>query len=90
MLTPNQLTCEYCVNPLGLGTRQPRLSWKLSADADARDVRQSAYHIVVAADPDGADAIWDTGKVPSGQSVHVRYAGPDLRSGRRCYWRVRV
>ncbi|MCS7055718.1 MAG: glycoside hydrolase family 78 protein, partial [Thermoflexales bacterium] len=69
----------------------PRLSWKLSAEADARNVRQSAYQIVVAADPGGErDVIWDTGKVQSGQSVHVRYAGPPLRSGQRCYWRVRV
>lgn len=91
MLTPHRLTCEYFVNPLGLGARRPRLSWKLSADADARDVRQSAYQIVVAADPDGErNVIWDTGKVQSGQSVHVRYAGPELRSGQRCYWRVRV
>ncbi len=89
-LTPDHLTCEYFVNPLGLGARRPRLSWKLRADETARDVRQSAYRIIVTADSGGDDVIWDTGKVSSDRSVHVRYAGPELSSGQRCYWRVRV
>jgi len=91
MLPPYHLTCEYFENPLGLGARRPRLSWKLRADESARGVSQSAYRIVVATDADcERGVIWDTGKIPSDQSVHVPYAGPDLYSGQRCYWRVCV
>ena len=28
------LTCEYMTNPLGIGTRTPRLSWKLRSDCE--------------------------------------------------------
>ena len=91
MLSPYRLTCEYRQNPLGLGARQPRLSWQLRADDGARGAAQSAYQLVVAADPScERSVLWDTGKVHSDQSVHVRYEGPPLRSTQRCYWRVRV
>lgn len=91
MLSPYRLTCEYRQNPLGLGVRQPRLSWQLRADDGARGAAQSAYQLVVAADLScERSVLWDTGKVHSDQSVHVRYEGPPLRSTQRCYWRVRV
>jgi alpha-L-rhamnosidase len=98
MLTPNNLTCEYFANPLGLDVRQPRLSWK--ASAAQRGARQTAYQILVAesigileaasAGQTGAGVLWDTGKVTSDASVHVPYAGAALQPGQRCYWRVRV
>jgi len=91
VLSPYRLTCEYRQNPLGLGVRQPRLSWQLRAEDGARGAAQSAYQLVVAADPScERSVLWDTGKVHSDQSVHVRYEGPPLRSTQRCYWRVRV
>jgi len=91
VLPPDHLTCEYRHTPLGLGVLRPRLSWQLRADHGARGAAQSAYHLVVAADPScERDVIWDSGKVQSDQSVHVRYEGPPLRSTQRCYWRVRV
>lgn len=34
--------------------------------------------------------VWDTGKVASDRSVHVRYDGPPLTSRQRYYWKVRV
>jgi alpha-L-rhamnosidase len=98
MLTPQNLSCEYFTNPLGLDVRQPRLSWK--ADAAERGARQAAYHIRVAESPAAlestpaneaaGDVLWDTGKVLSGASVHVPYAGSLLQSRQRCYWRVRL
>ena len=40
-----ELRCEYQVDPLAIGVRRPRLSWKLGCGA------QTAYHI--AAESDG-------------------------------------
>ncbi len=98
MLTPNNLTCEYFTNPIGLDVRRPRLSWK--ADAPQRGARQTAYQIRVAENPaaletplagETADGVlWDTGKALSDASVHVPYAGAALRRSQRCYWRVRL
>ena len=98
MIIPQNLTCEYFTDPLGLDTRQPRLSWR--AAATQRGARQTAYHIRVAESPDALETppegkpadgvLWDTGKVVSDTSVHVPYAGAALRSAQRCYWRVRL
>ncbi|MCL5996532.1 MAG: family 78 glycoside hydrolase catalytic domain [Chloroflexi bacterium] len=94
-ISPVQLTCEYFTNPIGLGVRQPRLSWKLSAPG--RAALQSAYQVRVAESPEALggehnsiQVLWDSGKVVSDQSAHVSYGGPGLRSGQRCYWQVRV
>ena len=90
-ISPVELTCEYFTNPLGLGVRRPRLSWKLNATG--RAVKQSAYQVRVATTPEGLDAgpaLWDTGKITSDQSVHVPYDGPELSSRQRVYWEVRV
>ncbi len=79
------LRSEYHVNPLGIDARRPRLSWQLRAGA--RAVVQSAYQIRVES---GGRVVWDTGKVPSDRSIHVRYDGPALRSRARYTWQVRV
>ena len=34
--------------------------------------------------------LWDSGKVASERSVNVPYAGRELGSGERCWWRVRT
>jgi alpha-L-rhamnosidase len=89
------LTCEYHTNPLGLDVPQPRLSWKLvAADALARNLRQSAYQVLVAGDEAALEAergdVWDSGRVESAESTLRAYGGPALSSGQRCYWKVRV
>ena len=87
------LRCEYRFDPLGIDIARPRLSWRLVSDRPG--ARQSAYQIRVARseaglrDGGGAD-LWDSGRVPSDQSVHVEYAGAQLGSGERAYWTVRV
>ncbi len=91
-LTTTNLMCEYLVNPLGIDTRQPRLSWELHSDK--RGEHQTAYQILVATDVEllkqDTGNLWDSGKVVSGQSVHMVYGGVPLQSGMRCYWKVRV
>lgn len=70
----------------------PQLSWALQADVRAK--QQTAYQILVGSSPEAlaperAD-VWDTGKVASGESIAIRYAGPRLESFRRYYWCVRA
>lgn len=85
-----EVTCEYRLNPIGLGALAPRFGWVIDTAAE-RDVRQTAYHIQVAVESkDWESAIWDTGWVHSDQSVHVEYSGPALQSGTRYRVRVRI
>ncbi|MCW5851715.1 MAG: glycoside hydrolase family 78 protein [Anaerolineae bacterium] len=92
MLVPNHLRCEYRRDPLGLDITAPRLSWTL--ESGDRGQTQRAYHVLVAdSEADlAADrgTLWDSGRVESGQSAHVVYAGEPLQSGQRCWWKVRV
>ena len=90
-LCPQELTVgEGFSDPLGFHDPAPVFSWKLPVIAGLN--AQSAYHIVVASDPDllpeRAD-LWDTGKVVSDQSVWVRYEGKPLSSRQKVYWQVR-
>ncbi len=89
------LRCEYRTNPLGIDVLQPRLSWQLVAtDPTARGLRQSAYRVLVASDEEALRAdrgdLWDSGKVMSGQSIHVTYAGKPLASRAQAFWKVQV
>ncbi len=91
-LTLSGLKSEYRVNPLGLDTPQPRLSWLL--EAKERGQLQTAYQVLAATSPEllakGTGDLWDSGKVASAGSVQVAYGGQPLRSGQRVYWKVRV
>ena len=89
------LRCEYQVDPAGIDTLAPRLSWRLeSPDSQARGLAQSAYQVRVTTSAsragDNGKELWDSGKVSSGQSVLVPYQGKPLASRMRCWWRVRV
>ena len=72
LLTENQ------TNPIGLDVLQPRFSWQLVSDQ--RNVSQTAYEIMVSS---GKGTAWKSGKVMSGHSVHVPYAGAALQSGKK-------
>jgi len=86
------LRCEYKVNPIGIDIDKPRLSWKIQSSE--RGVVQSAYQIRVAGNAESLATekklLWDSGKVVSEQSIHVVYAGPELKSRQRVYWQVRI
>lgn len=83
---------EYAHNPLGIDEPHPLLSWVLESSERAQV--QSAYRLQVASTADrltrGRPDVWDSGWVSSSQSVNVAYAGPDLESGERYFWRVQV
>ncbi|HWI58864.1 MAG TPA: family 78 glycoside hydrolase catalytic domain, partial [Bacillota bacterium] len=88
----SSLRCEYRLNPLGIDTPQPRLSWVL--ESAARGQAQTAYQILAATSlkrlAQGQGDLWDSGKVASSNSVHLVYSGKPLRSGQRVYWQVRA
>lgn len=91
-VVPVNLQCEYRSNPLGIDMARPHLSWQVQSDE--RDQGQSAYEILAASNPDllkqdQAD-LWDSGKVPSDETVNLAYSGNPLTSGSQSFWKVRV
>ncbi len=94
-LRATDLRCEYRENPLGIDATAPRLRWVLEPNSRrARNQSQTAYQVLVAGTQDDLDNeradLWDSGKVESNQSIHVRYAGKPLESRQACFWKVRV
>ena len=91
-LSVTHLTCEYVVNPTGIDIRHPRLSWQLLSAENGE--KQTAYHILVATTPeklnDAQADLWNTGKVKSGQSSLVAYAGKKLKPFMEAWWKVRI
>ena len=83
---------EYKINPTGLDAPAPRLSWRLETKQDG--TRQVAYEIRAASQPDeltsGGHLRWETGRVESGATNHIPYAGEPLQSRDRIHWQVRV
>ena len=69
------LRVENLDQPLGIDTAEPRFSWQIISDK--RDVRQTAYQIIV---NDDKGEVWNTGKVESDQQLWIPYAGKQLES----------
>jgi len=91
-LTVSNLRCEYRINPAGIESPQPRLSWVL--EAAQRGQRQTAYQVLVASSRENLDAgrgdLWNSGKVSSAENIQLGYKGKPLVSHQRCWWKVRV
>lgn len=86
------LLCEYKKEPLGIGHTNPRLSWKMVTGESEQ--LQTAYQVIVASSPglltpSRAD-LWNSGKVESGESLHIPYGGKPLNSRQKCYWKVKI
>ena len=91
-ITYQSLRCNSMENPLAIGSKTPGLSWIVGAEGYNRS--QSAYQVLVASSPgrlseEDAD-LWNSGKVYSAQSTHVKYGGDELLSGRKYWWKVRI
>lgn len=75
-----------------LTTDLPKFSWVVPC-TDENDF-QTAYQLFVASDtallkqeqPD----LWNSGKIVSNQSLHIRYAGKKLQPGTSYYWSVKT
>lgn len=87
MTHPYDLQTEQRREPMGLGERRPRLSWKLRNT-------QSAYRITAAeraVDLDDTDRlVWDSGRRESDVNVLIPWGGPIPHSATRYHWRVEV
>lgn len=83
------LTTDHRVNPVGIESPQPRLSWKINAPG--RNVLQTAYIIRVASAPDFAKEkiVWESGKQQADQSVLHPFGGK-AEPGMRYFWQVKV
>jgi hypothetical protein len=89
-LTPVDLRCDYAVNPLGVDSPHPRLSWKLAGGA--RGQRQTAYEIFTAA---SAKALAQnegrsSGRVDSDETIQIPFTGENLKTSEQIFWKVRV
>lgn len=86
------LRVDYLDLPLAIDSEHPLLSWRV--ESTHRGVAQRSYRIRVASSAErlttGEADLWDSGAVPSAQSVAIRYGGPKLRSRQVCHWQVEV
>jgi alpha-L-rhamnosidase len=94
-MMPERLRCEYREDPAGIGEALPRLGWSLAAAGPLdRNLTQSAYQILVASTPEALDQAvgdrWDSGRVASGETQNIVYAGAPLVSDTGYWWTVRV
>lgn len=89
-LMPSDLRCEYLVDPMGIDAAQPRLTWIV--EGEGRNRMQTAYRILVAGSlealNDEKGNLWDSGVIPSDNSVNISYRGEALTSNQMCYWKV--
>ncbi len=87
----DHLRTENAENPIGVDVLQPHFSWQLLSEQ--RNASQSAYQIRVGTDRAAlvkGEGTWNSGKISSGQSIHVPYNGPVLAAGTKYYWQVSV
>ena len=93
-LKPERLLCEYLNNPMAIDIARPRLSWVNIPGRHDHGQIQTAYEIRVAGSREdltaGKNLGWASGKVLSGNSLNIRYAGEPLASCQECWWQVRV
>jgi alpha-L-rhamnosidase len=86
------LTCDAQINPIAIESQQPLLSWVVEADGYNRE--QTAYQVLVASketllNEKNAD-LWNSGKVVSTQSAHVKYQGEKLLPTQKHFWKVMI
>ena len=73
-----------------LATNQPRFSWNY--ETTENEMVQQSYRIIVASTAENAQNgigdLWDSGVVPSSQMLYIPYAGKELHSRDKAYWKV--
>ena len=73
-----------------LATNQPRFSWNY--ETTENEMVQQNYRIIVASTAEnaqnGVGDLWDSGVVPSSQMLYIPYAGKELHSRDKAYWKV--
>ena len=91
--TVSGLLCELLAHPeqTVITAQNPRFSWVYQPFA--RNDSQAGYQIIVASSQAlalaGTGDLWDSGLVPSSNSINVPYAGANLQASSSYFWRVR-
>ncbi len=93
------LQADYKTNPMGIDNPKPMLSWIIQSDQ--MNTMQDSYEIRAALNSrdvaKGKNLVWESGKVESSQSIHVKYGrsaikilSADLLAGedQRQLWQV--
>ena len=91
-IEPEQLRCEYVVDPLGVDSPKPRLFW-IDAGGE-RGQKQTAFQILASSSVKllarAKGDLWDSGRVDSGDSIQIQYGGVELKTAQQVFWKVRV
>lgn len=86
------LRCEHRVNPMGIESLSPMLSWEIQSGG--RGVMQTAWRALVSEDSVSLERnvgiVWDSKKVFSDASIQVAYGGGALAPAKIYYWKVMV
>ena len=81
---------EQQVHEQALATAQPRFSWNY--ETTENEVVQQNYRIIVATTAENAQKgigdLWDSGVVSSSQMLYIPYAGKELKSRDKAFWKV--
>jgi len=85
-LTVAGLRAEGLVDPLGIETRNPELSWRPSAGQTAWRIRAAATEAALETGP----YRWDSGHVEESRCHHHPYGGTPLASRELVFWQVMV
>src|SRR2546428_10344054 len=76
-LAPVELRCDGIMDPLGVDSAPPRLSWQLRGEG--RGLRQRGWQVLVASSPESLSHdqgdVWDSGHVESDEQLHVPSGG---------------
>jgi len=91
---PDKLTCDSWTNPQGIDVPDPVLSWTINNKSSQRNIRQTAYQILVASSPEkllaGLGDVWNSGKVKSDRMGQISYNGKALQSAVKYWWKVKI
>ena len=83
-------TVEQQDGSRALATAQPRFSWNY--ETTENKMVQQSYRIIVATSKENAEKnqgdLWDSGVIPSNQMLYIPYAGKELKSRDKAYWKV--
>jgi alpha-L-rhamnosidase len=89
---PVHLRTEQMTKPLGIDAAKPVFEWQ--SDATTPNWMQSGYEVMVATSASkllkGELDAWDSGRIDGSDSINIVYAGTELRSQHRYFWRVRT
>lgn len=87
--SPGNLKCEYLINPLGIDSPNPRLTWQMIDER--KGAFQYSYQIIISADSaelkKNKGTAWNSGKIKSGENL-IRYEGRPLQPFTRYFWKV--